>query len=142
MGTTFDICQKTLAAFDTGRLDDFDTLFHWDGEMTMPHAALRGPEQIKGMLAGYREAFSDMRHEILNYVESADTLAWELLVTATHTGTMVTPGGDVPPTGKKVEWHAADYIKVVDGRVASWHVYFDQVALLTQLGLMPSPATA
>ena len=49
---------------------------------------------------------------------------------------MPTPGGLVQPTGKKVVWESCDYVGVKDGKVMSWHGYFDNVPFLTALGLL------
>jgi hypothetical protein len=51
-----------------------------------------------------------------------------------------TPG--IPPTGRQVVWESCDYVKLDGGRLRAWHTYFDQVAFLVQLGLMPAPASA
>lgn len=54
----------------------------------------------------------------------------------THTGVFVTPLGDVAPTGKAVVPDACDVVRVGDdGRITSWHSYFDQASLMAQLGL-------
>jgi hypothetical protein len=50
---------------------------------------------------------------------------------------MQTPAGTVPPTGKKVVWESCDYIRVKNGKLASWHVYHDPNRFLTALGLPP-----
>lgn len=99
-------------------------------------------EQVKGMIGAFYSAFPDLRHEVVDHVESVETIALELRVTGTHSGPMRTPAGEIPPTGKKVLWESVDFIKIEGGKIRSWHVYQDQVAFLTQLGLMPEPAQA
>jgi hypothetical protein len=60
-------------------------------------------------------------------------------VTGTHDG----PFGPLPATGKEFTlplcemWHFDR-----DGRVVGGDLYYDQVSLLTQLGLMPQPSGA
>jgi ketosteroid isomerase-like protein len=58
--------------------------------------------------------------------------------TATHTGPLVSPNGDIPPTGKPVTLDFVDVTQFAEGRIAREHIYFDQMAFLSQLGL---PAT-
>jgi hypothetical protein len=58
---------------------------------------------------------------------------------ATHTGPLLTPGGEVPPTGRTINLPFAATMRVDGEHVASMHVYFDQLAFLDQLGLVPKP---
>ncbi|MGZ8177922.1 hypothetical protein ACXVUM_08305 [Williamsia sp. SKLECPSW1] len=55
-----------------------------------------------------------------------------------HDGVLQTPAGPVAATGRPVEFRwSATYL--VDGlALRSEHLYFDQLDLLTQLGLMSS----
>jgi ketosteroid isomerase-like protein len=65
-------------------------------------------------------------------------VAAEARFTATHTGPLASPGGDIPPTDKPVALDYVDVTRFAGGRIASEHVYFDQVAFLSQLGLLPT----
>ena len=141
MGQIQDLVERWWSLFEAGDLDAAAEFTHDDIEFRMPGAELRGRVAVREVLEAYRAAFPDLRHQFLDTVESGDTYAAELRITATHTGTMRTPDGDIPPTGKQVVWQSCDYIKVRDGKIASWHAYFDQVAFLTQLGLMPDAAS-
>jgi ketosteroid isomerase-like protein len=69
-----------------------------------------------------------------------DLAVQEARFTGTHTGTLHAPSGDVPATGRRVDLRYTAVQTVREGRVTSFHLYFDQVDLLTQLGLMPAPA--
>jgi ketosteroid isomerase-like protein len=60
----------------------------------------------------------------------------------THTGPFQTPQGEVPPTGRTVVIDAVDVVTATDGKISSWRVYFDQMGILRQLGLLPAPASA
>jgi ketosteroid isomerase-like protein len=53
-----------------------------------------------------------------------------------HTGPLATPDGDVEPTGACVDLRFADVSQVRNGKIASYHTYYDQLGLTTQLGLM------
>jgi ketosteroid isomerase-like protein len=63
----------------------------------------------------------------------------EGIFSGTHTGPLATPAGDVPPTGKPLRLAFADVFVIRDGLIVEHHIYYDQVAFLTQLGLMPAP---
>jgi ketosteroid isomerase-like protein len=124
--------------FEDGKLEALDDLIDPDCHFKMPGNDLRGRAALKQMLGAYRTAFPDLKHQVKSHVESGDTIAIELEVTATHTGPMQTPAGTVPATGKKVVWESCDYIRVKNGRFLSWHVYHDSVPFLTALGLLPA----
>jgi predicted ester cyclase len=94
---------------------------------------------LRPFLEGYLAAFGGFRHEVIDWVESGDTIALELHVRGTHTGALP-PQGEVEPTGSEVLWESADYVKVREGRIRSWHVYSDNLAVMAQLGLVPATA--
>jgi steroid delta-isomerase-like uncharacterized protein len=109
------------------------------GECVMPGGMRIPGAQIVPFLQAYVAAFPDLRHEVVDYVENGDGIAVELRVTATHTGPFHTPQGTVPATGRPMVWKSVDFIRIADGKIRSWHTYFDQLTFLQQLGLMPAP---
>ena len=57
----------------------------------------------------------------------------------TNTGPLSLPDGStVPATGKAVRVRGCDIATVADGMIVRHHFYFDQMELLTQLGLAPT----
>jgi steroid delta-isomerase-like uncharacterized protein len=58
--------------------------------------------------------------------------------TGTHTGTWRNPdGAEVPATGKKLDFPFVGIFRVEDGKISSIRIYYDQIEVLAQLGLMP-----
>ncbi len=58
--------------------------------------------------------------------------------TGTHTGPWRSPNGvEIPATGKKVDFPFVGVFQVRDGKIGSIRIYYDQIQVLTQLGLMP-----
>jgi predicted ester cyclase len=54
-----------------------------------------------------------------------------------HTGTLHTPdGSQIPPTGKHISTPYVAIFTVQGDKIAAKHLYFDQLGVLTQLGLM------
>ena len=141
--TAKEIVDQVWAAMESGDLDAFEALTHPDEfEFRGVGNHLTSGAEMREFLEAWRTGFPDIRHEVRDYVESGDTVALELRVTGTHTGPLRGPQGEIPPTGRTVVWETADYVKVRDGKVVSWHVYDDQLAFMVQLGLMPDPAAA
>jgi ketosteroid isomerase-like protein len=68
--------------------------------------------------------------------DTGDTVVVEGRFVGTHTGPLTTDDGDVEPTGASVDLRFADVSRVRDGLIVSYHTYYDQLGLLTQLGLM------
>jgi limonene-1,2-epoxide hydrolase len=48
-----------------------------------------------------------------------------------------TPEAEIPATGKELDFPFVGVFRVDDGKIASIRIYYDQVEVFTQLGLMP-----
>jgi len=59
---------------------------------------------------------------------------------ATYTGTQEGPMGEFPATGKRVETPFLAVFRIDAGRIVEVWVEWDNIAMLTQLGLFPPPA--
>ena len=46
-------------------------------------------------------------------------------------------GAEIPATGKTFDFPFVGIFQVRDGKISSIRIYYDQVEVLTQLGLMP-----
>jgi predicted ester cyclase len=56
----------------------------------------------------------------------------------THTGPLRSPEGvEIPPTGKKFDFPFVGIFRVESRKIRSISIYYDQIELFTQLGLMP-----
>lgn len=143
MGQALEVVERWWKAVEAGDLDSIDAFTSPDCEITMPGIGRIDRDTLRTqVLPAYLTGFPDLRHETVDSVESGDRVVVRLRVTMTHTGPFVTPQGEVPPTGRTVVLDSADVVTVVDGRIRSWHTYFDQMSMLGQLGLLPAPAGA
>ena len=60
----------------------------------------------------------------------------------THTGLLRSPDGvEVPPTGKAFDFPFAGIFRVQGGKISSIRIYYDQIELFMQLGLMSGPTS-
>ena len=98
------------------------------------------PQEFRGdFLPAWVAASSDIRITVARYIDAGQTVVCTFTVTGTHDG----PLGAFPATGKEFAlplcemWHFDP-----GGRVVGGDLYYDQVSLLTQLGLLPQPASA
>ena len=100
----------------------------------------RTPEEFRDdFLTGWVQASSDIRIIDPRYLDAGQTVMCTFTVVGTHDG----PLGPLPATGRPFAlelcelWHFDP-----SGRVAGGDLYYDQVSLLTQVGLMPQPSGA
>ncbi len=139
MGTARDLSERAWKAFESQDFAAFPQLFAADAEFVYPGGVvLHGPAELEPFIRGYWEAAPDLHVEELGYIESGEDVAVELRIRGTHTGTLHTPGGDVPATGAALFIESVDFIRTRDGKIQSWHVYYDSVPMLQSLGLMPA----
>jgi len=93
------------------------------------------PQEFRNdFLAGWVEASSDIRITGARYLDAGQTAVCTFTVVGTHDG----PLGPFPATGKAFAlplcemWHFD-----ATGRVVGGDLYYDQMSLLMQVGLMP-----
>jgi steroid delta-isomerase-like uncharacterized protein len=98
------------------------------------------PEEFKDdFLAGWVQASQDIRIIGTRYIDACETVVCTFTVVGTHDG----PLGPFPATGREFAlalcemWHFDS-----SGWVVGGDLYYDQVSLLMQLGLMPQPSSA
>jgi len=103
---------------------------------------LRGHDGYKQFLLGWAEAFPDSRTEITNLFATEDQAVIEFIGRGTHTGTLRGPTGDIPATGRKVEFRLCDVRGIKNGKFVSLHQFYDALSFMQQLGLIPSPGQA
>jgi predicted ester cyclase len=91
----------------------------------------------------WQDAFPDCHSAINVAVAEGDDAIQESVFSGTHTQVFHTPdNGDIPPTGKSVAIPYTLGLTYRDGKWASFRLNFDQLELMTQLGLMPAAAGA
>ncbi|TFG64533.1 MAG: ester cyclase [Gemmatimonadales bacterium] len=103
-------------------------------------AATTGPpitsrDEFVRLQESFLVTFPDQRVTIQNLIAEGDRVAVLATYTASHTG----PMGEIPATGKSVESPFLAIFRIESGRIAELWVEWDNVALLTQLGLFPPP---
>lgn len=101
----------------------------------------RGRDARVKMVQGIIEAFPDGRVEVQRQFGSGNWGCLQVMFAGTNTGPLAGPGGQqIPPTNKPVRFPYCIVAKFEDGEVTELHEYFDQLDLLTQLGLMSQSA--
>ncbi len=131
-----EVVSEFYEAFAAGKIDGALSLCADDLEVIDPGMGhVRGRERFREYLETFKRAMPDARAIVEQTVHAGDTVAVEGRFTGTHTGPLVTDEGDIEPTGAAVDLRFADVSRVHDGKIVAYHTYYDQLGLLTQLGL-------
>lgn len=85
----------------------------------------------------FLESFPDQRVTLERLVAEGDRVA----VLATYSATLSGPMGDFPATGQATALPFLAIFRIEAGRIAELWIEWDNMAMLTQLGLLPPPAT-
>jgi len=103
---------------------------------------LEGGDAVTGYAMVWLNAFSDAQLVVDTVAVDGDWVAHTGVFKGTHDGTLASPDGDVPATGRRLEGRCSQFVRFQDGRSVEEHLYFDQMDIVTQLGLMPEAAGA
>lgn len=78
----------------------------------------------------------DVVMNVISRTVGDDQIVEELVISFTHTMVIewMLPG--IQPTGRHVQVAFAVIVKVLDGRIAHEHIFWDQATVLVQLGLL------
>ena len=103
---------------------------------------ITGIEPFLVFARGFAAALPDSRLEAGPINVDGNRVYVEGRYTGTHTGPLMTPQGEVPPSGRTLNLPYCDVFEIEAGRIARHRTYYDQMEMAQQLGLMPEPASA
>ncbi len=120
------------------RFDVMDEIFAPDivnhdrpGGLPSPQGVEGIREFFKGMIA----AFPDFEATIQDQIAEGDKVVTLKTVSGTHQGDFF----GIPPTGKRFEIPVIDIFRVVDGKCTEHRSAVDQLGMMQQLGVIPTP---
>lgn len=142
MASAREISDRYTDLINAHDAEGIGALFADDGVFNEPAGEFKGREAIVGYWRAMFEAFPDMQGRDEFKAESGDSAINEWSVGGTHSGPFETPEGTVPATGRRVTLRGCDIIAVRDGRIYNQRAYYDQLSLMTQLGLVPEATLA
>lgn len=106
---------------------------------TIDHAGvpevLRGRDAFKGFIAAFRSAFPDVHGTVEDVVAAGDKVAVRLAWRGTHRGEFQ----GIAPTGKSFTVRGSAIYHLTGNRIAAAWAEFDNLSLLQQLGVVPTP---
>jgi len=97
---------------------------------------MTGREAVEAIWSTWIEAFPDNQLEIMGIHADDRGGVHEGRFSGTHTGTLRGLAADeIPATGRTVEARFAGVYEFEEGKITSWHLYFDRADMLSQLGI-------
>lgn len=126
--------EEVLAGGNLSLIDELtmeDVVDHEEGLPGQPS----GREGVKFFVNAMRQGFPDLRAKTIEPTMSdGDLEAARTILTGTHNGEFM----GVPASGSSVEFESIDIIRVSDGKVAEHWGVTDVMALMQQIGALPS----
>jgi quinol monooxygenase YgiN/predicted ester cyclase len=143
MSTYSDLLDYYVERYNAGDLAAVMDLYADDAVQLMPDGIFKGRDEIEKRLALELNAFTEVRHSVESFLEQDDLFADEFIFRGTHTSTVRLPDGtELPPTGLRVEIRGMELVQMRDSKIIVDNLYYDNVAVLAQLGLLPQPKPA
>ncbi len=132
------VIHDLFAAFNQRDIAHATSLVTDDFELQDVPAGLtfHGPQGLHQWLQTFLTAGPDAKAEVQTTIEAGEWVATEHVGTFTHTGPLLSPTGEVPPTGHRVELRFAEIYKVKGGKLTEMRAYYDSATMLRQLGLL------
>jgi predicted ester cyclase len=125
-----------LEVFNNNKFELIDELLSTDYvEHTAPPSVAPTREGFKATAMAMKTAFPDLRYTIEDVIESGDKIVQRVTVS----GTMKADFMGMRATNKHATWNEIHIGRVVNGRLAEHWGLIDQLGLLVQLEVIPSP---
>jgi steroid delta-isomerase-like uncharacterized protein len=99
------------------------------------HRNVQGVDQVLALFKGWAAAFPDSKATFGNAYVSGDKVVLEITWRGTHQGTLTTPKGPIPPTGKQIELRSCVVCELVGEKTKGQRQYFDMGTMLQQIGV-------
>ncbi len=131
------IVEESWNKHNTKLLDELfsnDAILHNPPDPTV----IRGPQGAKATLETYLTAFPDVKITIEKELSDGDYVVQHLRAIGTNTGELK----GMPATGKKANTTGVMTTKFDNGKIVEVWSFFDNLGLMQQLGVVPTPQVA
>jgi predicted ester cyclase len=136
MGYAKDLVDASTKAWNARAADEWLAAFSDDAQLAGPGGLSgRGRDTQQTFYSIWQDGFPDNQVANIRITEDGDAAVAEAVFEGTHTGVLHAPSGDIPPTGKRVRIPFVVTYTCADGRFTGFRLYFDQMDLITQLGI-------
>ena len=143
MSNAQEVAAKYVEAFNAHDEQRIRELNAENGVFEAPgDVRVEGREATTQYAMAWLNAFPDARLKINNEIVGGDWVVQEFTFEGTHEATLMSPAGEIPPTNRRLQGRGVQILRIQGDAAVDTRLYFDQVQLMTQLGLMPEPAQA
>lgn len=134
------IARRFLQVWGQASLETVDELAAPDLSVFYPlmNAPIEGPAAFKQHMARVHTAVPDGAMDIEEEIAERDKVVVRWRFRGTHQGEYL----GRPPTGKQVTWTGITIYRIVDGKVVEERGEEDTLALVQQLGMIPTSGSA
>ena len=132
-----EIVKKTFEIVANGDYEGMDAYIASDMVrhcQATPEIVIESLDAFKEFIRNDRKSIPDQKLNVKMLVAEGDLVAFWCTYTGTHTGQM----GPFPPTGKSANLDFSGVHRLENGKVVETWVTWDNVTILSQLGLFPS----
>jgi steroid delta-isomerase-like uncharacterized protein len=139
MMDTAQFARDIYNRFNSGDLIGARALAHEDAkvELVALGQSFDGPDGFMTFMEVFKTAFPDIKIEVENQVATADAVVNVCTWAGTHSGSLMGPVGEIPPTGKRVtRARFCEVWKIEDGRLSRLANYQDVSTWMRELGLV------
>jgi steroid delta-isomerase-like uncharacterized protein len=135
-----EVLEQAIERWNDNDRDRWAELYHEDVVFEAPGGSrISGLEDLKvRYFDALLTAAPDRGSSEVVLISEGEHVVEQARYTGTHTGTWRNPNGvEIPATGKTLDFPFVGVFRVERGKISSIRLYYDQVELLTQLGLTP-----
>ncbi len=137
MTDTKTVLERGIELWNAHDREGWVALFDERAELEAPGGLqVSGRAGAEQFYDAWNDAFPDNAIEDHLAFATGSQAAEEAKFRGTHTGPLRSAAGEIPPTGKTVVSRYAAVLHVEDGKIISFHMYFDLADVLGQLGLI------
>jgi steroid delta-isomerase-like uncharacterized protein len=131
------VVQSFYDNWSAGKVSESRPLFTDDAVIATPGGTL-GIDAHEQMGRAFMAAFPDSRMDVSRMVTAGDEVWVTGSFRGTQTGDLVGEQGTIPASGKAIDLPFAEVFTIRDGRIARQETYWDQLALMAQIGALPA----
>ncbi len=143
MANPTKVAAEALEAFNAHDERRMRACYGDDATLEAPgDVRIEGGDASVGYAMAWLNAFPDARLTVHERVVGGEWVVERFTFAGTHDATLHGPDGDIPATHRRLEGRGAQMFRVKGDKIVEEHLYFDQVQVMTQLGLMPEMASA
>jgi predicted ester cyclase len=128
-----DECQTGSSEIAFSELLDANVIDH-----NLPPGVAPGAQGVHQQFDGFRAAFPDFHATILDQIAEGDKVVTRKVFSGTHLGSLQ----GIEPTGRTVEIHVIDIVRVANSKIVEHWNCVDRLGLLAQLDALPQTAEA